>query len=86
MGDRSAPVTVINCGVGGYAPWQERMFLRKRGFPLEPDLVVLQLFPGNDVAGSYSRAGKRLEAFDEEWEVRLRDYRRQREIPFRLER
>ena len=85
MGDRSAPVTVINCGVGGYAPWQERMFLRKRGFPLEPDLVILQLFPGNDVAGSYSRAGKRLEAFDEEWEVRLRDYKRQREIPFRLE-
>lgn len=79
-------VEVINCGVGGYAPWQERLFLRERGFPLEPDLVIVQLFPANDVAGSYSKVKKRLEAFEEQWERRLQEYRSKHELPIRAER
>lgn len=82
----SPRVTVINCGVNGYAPWQERHFLRKRGFPLDPDLVVLQLYPPNDVSGSYALLGKRLQSFKRAWEVRLHNYRRQHEFPFRAER
>ncbi|MCC6793486.1 MAG: hypothetical protein IT366_00090 [Candidatus Hydrogenedentes bacterium] len=79
-------VVVINCGVGGYAPWQERGFLNSRGFTFAPDLVVLQLFPSNDVSGSYSRTGKRLRAIDLMWESRLELYRRKSEIPVRCER
>lgn len=79
-------VTVVNCGVGGYAPWQERHFLNARGFDFEPDLVLLQLFPSNDVAGSYSRVGKFLQAIDTNWEQILLDARRQNESPFYLER
>ncbi len=78
--------TVINCGVAGYAPWQERLFLQKRGMNFEPDLVLLQLFPPNDIAGSYAKVQKFLDAFNMEWEQRLLDFRRQREWPFSLER
>ena len=60
-------VTVINAGVGGYGPWQERIILRKRGFPLEPDLVIVQLFPANDIDNSLTRVGKRLRALDHRW-------------------
>ncbi|MCC6154564.1 MAG: hypothetical protein IT367_12430, partial [Candidatus Hydrogenedentes bacterium] len=79
-------VTVVNCGVGGYAPWQERGFLKNRGLSFSPDLVVLQLFPSNDVAGSYSQVGKRLKAIDAKWESRLELYRRKSELPVRCER
>ncbi|MCC6694843.1 MAG: hypothetical protein IT365_04335 [Candidatus Hydrogenedentes bacterium] len=78
--------TVINCGIGGYAPWQEKGFLEKRGFPLDPDLVILQLFPSNDVAGSYSRIGGQLPAFDPCWESRLRLMRSQSQWTMRVER
>ncbi|HOC73103.1 MAG TPA: hypothetical protein PKL54_09820 [Candidatus Hydrogenedentes bacterium] len=80
------PLEVANCGVGAYAPWQERIFLRERGFPLDPDLVILQLFPPNDVAGSYSQVGGHLQAIDTLWEKGLLHYRRQNEFPFRVER
>lgn len=78
--------TVVNCGVPGYAPWQERIFLQKRGFSFEPDLVLLQLFPPNDIAGSYTKIGKFLHAFIMEWEQRILNFRRQHECPFFLER
>ncbi len=78
--------TVVNCGVPGYAPWQERIFLQKRGFHFEPDLVLLQLFPPNDIAGSYTQVGKFLHAFIMEWEQRILNFRRQNECPFFLER
>ena len=80
-------VQVINCGVGGYAPWQERIFLQERGFPLEPDIVVLQLFPANDVAGSYSKVKKYLRAIDPKWEYDLLNYYRYNQcLPSRVER
>jgi hypothetical protein len=81
----SKRVTVINCGVGGYAPWQERVFLQTRGFGFEPDLVILQLYPANDVSGSYTKVGKWLNAIDLEWETLLIDYRLRSEWPFYLE-
>ena len=43
-----APVEAINAGVGGYSPWQERLFLADEGLRYEPDLVVLG-FVLNDV-------------------------------------
>ncbi|MCC6793485.1 MAG: hypothetical protein IT366_00085 [Candidatus Hydrogenedentes bacterium] len=60
--------TVINAGVDGYGPWQERIRLHKIGLALEPDIVVLQLFPGNDINNSLNKIGKRVRAFDPVWE------------------
>ena len=79
-------IQVINCGVGAYAPWQERIFLQERGFAFEPDLVILQLYPANDVAGSYNKVEKYLRAIDITWEYILLDYRRQNTLPSRIER
>lgn len=42
-------ISVINAGVVGYGPWQEHGLLREVGFGLEPDLVILQLLPSNDI-------------------------------------
>lgn len=60
--------TVINAGVEGYGPWQERIRLREIGFALEPDIVILQLYPGNDINNSLNKIGKRVRAFDPVWE------------------
>ena len=79
-------VTVINCGVGGFAPWQERHFLRERGFGFDPDLVILQIFPANDVPGTLTRVGKRLPVFDRTWEARLSDFQRRSTGPVRAAR
>jgi hypothetical protein len=56
----SKRISVINAGVGGYGPWQERGFLAERGFPLEPDLVILQLLTINDIEDSLSRENRWL--------------------------
>jgi hypothetical protein len=42
------PVEAINTGVGGYAPWQEALYLEKEGIKYHPDLVVVT-FVLNDV-------------------------------------
>lgn len=47
---------VVNAGVGAWAPVQYRLFLEKRGLALEPDLVIVGLFVGNDIT-----------AMDEAW-------------------
>jgi hypothetical protein len=39
---------VLNAGISGYSPISEYLYFKKELFRLEPDLVILQLFP-NDV-------------------------------------
>jgi len=68
-------ITVINGGVSGYGPWQERIFLNERGWNLEPDLVLLQLYPENDIANTLTKVGKRLPAYNTEWEERVSFWR-----------
>ena len=41
-------VETVNAGIGGYSPWQERLYLRDEGLRYSPDLVVLG-FVLNDV-------------------------------------
>jgi lysophospholipase L1-like esterase len=64
-------VRVINLGVGGTGPWQQRGRLLDIGFELKPDLVVHQLFLSNDVGNTLSATGERLEACNEEWEFTI---------------
>jgi lysophospholipase L1-like esterase len=70
-------ITVINGGVAGYGPWQERIFLNERCWDLEPDVVLMQLFPENDVANTLTRIGKRLPTYNPQWEDRVSFWRYQ---------
>ncbi len=40
---------VINCGVSGYGTAQELLMLQNYVFPLEPNAVLLSVFPENDI-------------------------------------
>jgi hypothetical protein len=42
------PVEVINCGIPAYCPLQELRFLQKYRSQLQPDIVLLAFFVGND--------------------------------------
>jgi lysophospholipase L1-like esterase len=79
-------VTVINGGVTGYGPWQERGRLEEVGFALQPDLVLLQLFPGNDVDNTLARVGKHLSAYDRGWKLHLYEFRHRSSRLVRFER
>jgi lysophospholipase L1-like esterase len=68
-------ITVINAGVAGYGPWQERIFLLERCLALQPDLVVLQVYPENDVHNTLNRTGEYLESYNPEWEEMVRYWR-----------
>jgi len=59
-------VTVINGGVENYGPWQEHIFLLERGLTLEPDLVLHQLFPQNDIENTLAQFGKYPQAYNRE--------------------
>jgi len=52
----------MNAGVGGYGPWQELDLLKELAGTLRPDLVVLQLYLGNDIGDTLLRLGKHLRA------------------------
>lgn len=45
----STSVQVLNAGVSGYTIEDEQAYLREKGLALEPDLVILALFP-NDIS------------------------------------
>ncbi len=45
---------VINAGVQGYGPVQERLFFNKIGPSLEPDIVLVSVFVGNDAEEAFS--------------------------------
>lgn len=46
--DGGSRVDVINVSMSGYDPDKEKILLRRFGLPLEPDMVVLAFFVGND--------------------------------------
>jgi hypothetical protein len=48
-GRTSAPVEVVNLGVPGYGVHQEHATLLDQGFQVDPDLVVVALYLGNDL-------------------------------------
>ena len=56
LNDRSpsAPYRVVNAGVQGYGPVQELLWFKKFGASLEPDVVVVTVFVGNDAEDAYA--------------------------------
>jgi len=55
-----ASVEVINFGVNGYGTLQELSRMREKGYALDPDLVILQIYPENDVPGNLRMVGKHM--------------------------
>jgi lysophospholipase L1-like esterase len=55
-----APVRyrVINAGVQGYGPVEERLFFREVARSFEPDLVIVTIFVGNDAEEAVTSAPK----------------------------
>ena len=49
------PVEVLNLGVPGYNTAQELALLRRAGAELDPDLVLLGCYVGNDLSGNLER-------------------------------
>jgi lysophospholipase L1-like esterase len=45
---------VINAGVQGYGPVQERLFFRKVAASLDPDVVLVSVFVGNDAEEAFA--------------------------------
>jgi hypothetical protein len=78
-------VTVINAGIGGGGPWQYLGMWRERAKSLDPDLVILQLFPSNDIENSLEEIGKHQQAYDKGRQAVGRVWLRQNELPFRVE-
>lgn len=81
-----ANIRVMNGGVGGQAPWQARVLLNDRGFPVEPDLVVLQTFMANDIGDTLIREGRALEAYPADWAGIVLELQSEGRIPFKLNR
>jgi len=67
-------IRVINCGIGGGGTLQELGMLRERAFPLQPDLVILQLYLGNDVDNALEVVNKRQRAYNILWHETLSNY------------
>ncbi|HUR21061.1 MAG TPA: GDSL-type esterase/lipase family protein [Vicinamibacterales bacterium] len=56
-GDPSREYQVINAGVQGYGPVREWLFYRHIVDALEPDIVLIVAFVGNDATDAYDHAG-----------------------------
>jgi len=78
-------ITVINLGVPGTGPWQHQIYLKERGFSLEPDLVIQQLYLGNDLHDTFAQSGRQLRAFDLAREEQIQHQRLQAELRYRRE-
>jgi hypothetical protein len=68
--DASRPVEVINAGVAAYGTVQESLLLDHIGEQLEPDLVLVLFYVGNDVTNN----NYRLELWDEDLSLALKPY------------
>jgi hypothetical protein len=59
LAERPGPrVEVINAGVPGYGTFHAAAFLRAEGWSYEPDLLVLQMFPDNDLDDNLEPFGR----------------------------
>jgi lysophospholipase L1-like esterase len=67
--DRMA-VEIVNTGVGGYSPWQQKLYLEREGYRYEPDLVIVS-FVLNDVTEKFRFARFGGQASDQRGSAQL---------------
>ncbi len=78
-------VRVINLGVSGTGPWQQRGRLNQIGFGLEPDAVIHQLYVANDIGNTLTATSEYLDACIPEWEYSIGLWKMQQYRRFRVE-
>ena len=61
-----ASISVVNFGISAYGTIQQLSKLREEGFALQPDLVILQLYPENDIRDNLRFVGKFMRSADVE--------------------
>lgn len=71
-------IEVVNGGVSGYAPWQAHGLFAAEAEWLDPDMVILQTFTGNDLADTLTQLEGELAALASYRVWRLRLVRRLR--------
>jgi len=71
-------IEVVNCGTMGFGIWQSLIIFEEKGLALEPDFVILQIDPGNDVRDALARVGKVMRAWDPSYQSYIRDWRLKR--------
>ncbi len=64
-------ITVINMGIPGSSPWQQRIFLSEHAASLDLDACVLQIFPANDIYGSLEKRNGWLRSYSLSWKQYL---------------
>lgn len=57
-------IEVVNLGTPGYGLWQSAIKFREIGLDLEPDLLVVQVLPENDVRDRLRREGMALRSYN----------------------
>ena len=64
-GETNFSFEVINAAVPGYDTWQEWQWLERIGPAIDPDLILLGLFIGNDISQNALRIQSNLEVINE---------------------
>jgi hypothetical protein len=83
--DESESISVINAGMNGAGPWQEFGIFTDRVLPLDPDLVILQVFLANDIDNALEKVDKQPQAYDRGWHSTLKRHRRRNTVSGRVE-
>ncbi|HPO14882.1 MAG TPA: hypothetical protein PLI09_15680 [Candidatus Hydrogenedentes bacterium] len=78
-------ITVINAGLVMAGPLQELGMLETYGLKLQPDLVILQLFPTNDLENALVIENKVLRSYAPMVHNFLRILRQSQMLPYRIE-
>lgn len=78
-------VSVLNGGCGAYGPWQELLFLRERGLPLGPCLVIHELYLGNDIENTLQQSEQFLHSYDAKCVRAFLDWRKKQAFPVHCE-
>lgn len=78
-------VSILNGGCGSYGPWQELYFLRERGFPREPCLVLHQLFVSNDIDNTLTQVGRYPQAYNRNGQLDFLRWQNRGAWPVRFE-
>jgi len=69
-------ISVVNAGMGNAGPVEELGLLRRRGLALDPDLVILQFFTGNDLQNALAAEGRWLRAEPEDVQADIQRWQR----------
>jgi hypothetical protein len=81
---------VVNLGCIGYGPYQELCILKDRGMAFEPDMVVQQVYLGNDISDELGRVYCLPEAYElhylnfQRFQVNVEPWRWEHELGKRL--